>query len=685
METKELTAVAPKKAIVTPKTIIHQKFGTKACYTIEEVKESHQNDCPGLNIPQTRPSLYRCSLQLPELFVVSGIFKKKKDAEQSAAELAIQKMGIVFKRIFLLDCNRDLELGIRTETENPTPQEAWESVVARINYVFSENFLSSLHPLSSHIGATLQRKVDLCGSLPVSVLAVYDAKLCSLCKFVDPEVESNPFLVMSYIIKASTKLSGFLATAEQHPWIIKQSPYPEDVVNSLLKQYALQEPIQIAAVRIPSSEEKSVEAVTLHISPKEYYLDIIANELGLEDASNVLISRNLGKASSETRLFFAAPKSCILDPSSILPNGKNGLCFEGPSNLRASYLSGHDIAGDAILASIGYTWKCRDLIYEDVAVQAYYRMVIGKTPGGIYKISREAMLASELPSRFTTRANWRGSLPRDILCIFCRQHRLSEPVFSITSPPSNESSESYGSNLKAADQGKDVIACVSGAPTTTRSKQSDTEMFQCEVKLLSRSENLIVKCFPKDCFKKQNDAIQNASLKLLVWLNNNFNNTVVPFEPLYETADIFDIQIFSENFFREISDYHSIKNCQQLNQSVSMNSSCTMPLKGVCLLKIEGPDSGVCPCNGSLSCISYSVSLVVESENIKKVIEVRNEFEFEVGVGAVISYVEEVVMQMSVGQSASFTTSIFTSDLIFASASDSVEMQSLLSSELLLL
>ncbi|XLR27129.1 hypothetical protein S83_055029 [Arachis hypogaea] len=60
------------------------------------------------------------------------------------------------------------------------------------------------------------------------------------------------------------------------------------------------------------------------------------------------------------------PKSYILDPSSKLPNGKDGLHLDGPSNLRASYLSGHDIAGDAILASIGYTWKCRDLFYEDI-------------------------------------------------------------------------------------------------------------------------------------------------------------------------------------------------------------------------------------------------------------------------------------------------------------------------------
>lgn len=114
----------------------------------------------------------------------------------------------------------------------------------------------------------MRRKGGLCGSLPVSVIAVYDAKLCSWCKCIDPEVESNPFLVISYIIKAVAKLSGFLATSDHHLWIRKQSPYAEDIIESLVKQDGSQERIQVAAIRIPSSVEKSVEAVTLHISLK---------------------------------------------------------------------------------------------------------------------------------------------------------------------------------------------------------------------------------------------------------------------------------------------------------------------------------------------------------------------------------------------------------------------------------
>ncbi|CAL0329585.1 unnamed protein product [Lupinus luteus] len=636
METKteKHRAIAAKKPTLTPKAIIHQSFGSKASYTVEEVKESRQTECLGLSIQQKGPCLYRCTLQLPELSVVSGTFSKKKDAEQSAAEMAIEK------------------LGIRPMIDDPTPQEAWGNLVARISYIFSENFLSSLHPLSGHIGAALWRKGDRCGSIPISIVAVYDAKISSLCKCINPEVESNPFLVISFIMRATTELSGSLVTSEQHLWIRNQNPYSQDIVESLMKQDYSQECIQVAAVRIPSSVEKPVEAVTLRISSKEYYLDIIANDLGFEDAANVLISRNLGRASSETRLFFAAPKSYILDQSSKLPNGKETYHSDGSLNVRASYLSGQDIIGDAILASIGYTWKSRDLFYEDVTVRSYYRMLIGKTPGGIYKLSREAMLTAELPSRFTTRANWRGSLPRDILCMFCRQHHLSEPVFSIH--PSKAVSES--------------------------------EMFKCELKLLSRHEDLIIKCFPEDSFKKQNNAIQNASLILLSWLNKYFKNILVPFEKLDETVD-FDIQIYSRNIFKGISACQSLHNGQlnaielhKILESICANSSYIISGNGVCSLKIDGPDSGVCPCNGSLACISYSVSLIVEGENIKEMIEVCNDFEFEVGVGAVISYVEEVVMQMSVGQSAYFTTNSLP-DFIFASASDSAKIMSLLSSK----
>jgi len=95
METRENLVVSHKKPTLTPKAIIHQNFGDKACYVVEEVKEVPQIECPGLSIPQVRPCLYRCTLQLPELSVISGTFRKKKDAEQSAAEIAIEKVSLI--------------------------------------------------------------------------------------------------------------------------------------------------------------------------------------------------------------------------------------------------------------------------------------------------------------------------------------------------------------------------------------------------------------------------------------------------------------------------------------------------------------------------------------------------------------------------------------------------------------
>lgn len=93
MEMGEAPPALAKKTIHTPKAIIHQKFGSKACYLVEEVQGVTQNECPGLAIRQKGPCLFRCSLHLPDFSVVSEAFKKKKDAEQSAAGMALQKVA----------------------------------------------------------------------------------------------------------------------------------------------------------------------------------------------------------------------------------------------------------------------------------------------------------------------------------------------------------------------------------------------------------------------------------------------------------------------------------------------------------------------------------------------------------------------------------------------------------------
>ncbi|KAL6176404.1 hypothetical protein ACLB2K_053037 [Fragaria x ananassa] len=356
METECGSSVTVRKTTQTPKAILHQKFGANACFTLEEVHESAENGCPGLAIEQKGPCLYRCTLQLPEITVVSGIFKKKKDAEQAAAQLALE------------------ELHINSVTKSSSLPETWDCLVSRVKY-----FLSSLHQLSGHVRAAFQREGCLAGLTPTCAIAVFDATLSNLCKSLDLKVESNPFLIISYVMRAAAELSGFIASSEGELWIRRQSPYspeiielssiqqnpnnPEIIISPSNQQPVSPELLMVEAIIIPCSLEKNVERVILNFTSSGYYLDVIAKQLGLLEAAHFMISRPTGKASSETRLHFAAPKQYLLDISSDL-HAKEVRTFEGSLNARASYLSGQDIFGDAILATIGYTWRSKDLFYE---------------------------------------------------------------------------------------------------------------------------------------------------------------------------------------------------------------------------------------------------------------------------------------------------------------------------------
>ncbi|KAI3936649.1 hypothetical protein MKX01_034078, partial [Papaver californicum] len=91
--------------------------------------------------------------------------------------------------------------------------------------------------------------------------------------------------------------------------------------------------------------------------------------------------------------------------------------------------SAHPLTGDAISATFGYTWKCKDLFHEDVTLGTYYRMLVGRLPDGGYKLSRDTIITTDLPTTFTTRMKWRGSYPRDLLSTFCHLHWLPEPEF----------------------------------------------------------------------------------------------------------------------------------------------------------------------------------------------------------------------------------------------------------------
>ncbi|KAL7102584.1 hypothetical protein ACP275_08G128900 [Erythranthe tilingii] len=622
IEAGKTLANPTKKPSLTPKAIIHQKFGDKACYKVEEVQDdSNQNGCPGLAILQKGPSLYRCTLELPETTVVSDTCRRKKDAEQSAAEKAIEKLGIQLKEY------------------NPTKEEAWNDLAGRISFLFSNEFLPSLNPLGAHFRAALRREGHFKGCVPLSVLAIYDGKVSNICKYIDPMAESNSLLVMSLVLRAAAKLTDSVVISDKQ--LQRRNEYSLEILSSTNNESNLLESILIEVVIIPASIGKAVESVKLNFTAAGYYLDVIARELGMNEASDVIISRTIGKASSEMRIYSAAPKQLLCDQ------------FEGTLNDRASYFAGQEIHGDAILASVGYTWRSTDLFHEAVSLRSYYRMLVNKIPSGAYKISRDAILAANLPLAFTTKSNWRGSFPRDILSTFCRFHYLSEPVFSTQSNSSDASLDLPGSRKKLK--------------VTQSSKEEKTEAFSCEVKIYSKNQELILQCSPQETHRKQTDAVQIAALKVLSWLNMFFENPNVSSEKLNLLAENLDIHFTPRYFFKEFALCHSMHN----NKAAENEPS---------LIDITGENSGATPSNGSLVCISYSVSLFREEDSIKESLESCKEFEFEIGNEAVLPYIESAVAQMAIGQSAYFQVDLPSDEFILAAAVDSGSALSLLSS-----
>ncbi|KAL3344934.1 hypothetical protein AABB24_024071 [Solanum stoloniferum] len=660
MENGKGPASGPKKLPFTPKAIIHQRFGSKACYTVEEVQEVVQNGCPGLVIPQRGPCLYRCSLQLPEFSVVSEAFRRKKDAEQSAAEKAIQ------------------QLGIQPKEDNLTVEQAWDELVGRLSYLFSIEFLPAIHPLSGHFRAALAREGHLNGFIPLVAIATFDAKINSLCKYISSEMESNPLLVMSLIIEAAKRLEDSLLFSEEKLSLKRLTPHPHEIIQSLPKNEPnFPESISFEAIRVPSSAEKTVEPVILNASSGNYYLDVIAKELGVEDASKVLISRTIGKASSETRLYFCAPESTTIGSSSELYM-KQASSFKGYVNTIATYLSGQEICGDAILASVGYTRKSTDLFYEDLSLCAYYRILANKIPSGIYKLSREAILAAELPTAFTTRSNWRGSFPRDILCTFCRQHRLSEPVFSSDSIeplpdlPGCKRLRDTSSGENETNEG--------GLAATAVAQEGCNLVYRCTVKIYSKCQELILLCSPKESYKKQIDAIHSTALKVLSWLDRFLDKVDMSVEEITSSAKGFDILIYPQQLVKEFTLCQTLPKYQWGSATLAGSFVCPSYSNVQNNTLEEELSSGTTPSSGSLVCVTYKIYLATERECIMEHLEGSEEFEFEIGSGAVSPVLEAVVTQMSVDQSACFTIELPAKEIVLAVAHDSANIISLLSS-----
>ncbi|KAI8022755.1 Phenylalanine--tRNA ligase alpha subunit, cytoplasmic [Camellia lanceoleosa] len=205
---------------------------------------------------------------LDRQFIGHGIFEKRAPALlDNLAQAFLMAPYFVF-----------LELGINAATDDTTVQDPRDELVLRLSYLFSNE--SSF----AERGSTQWFSSNFCP-------CVYDTKFSSLCKSINPKVESNPLLIMSLMLKAASRLSGFVSASKEQLSMKRENPYPPKIVQSVVdQQSSLLDSILIKVVQISYLVEKTVEPLTLNVASNGYYLDIIAQELGLTDASKVLVS-----------------------------------------------------------------------------------------------------------------------------------------------------------------------------------------------------------------------------------------------------------------------------------------------------------------------------------------------------------------------------------------------------------
>lgn len=447
--------------------------------------------------------------------------------------------------------------------------------------------------------------------------------------------------------------------------------------------------------------------------------------------------RTIGKTSSEIRLYFAAPNVQFVSDISknelaCLGDGD----INCQVNKRASYISGQTIYGDALLANIGYTRRDSELHIEDVNLCTYYRYILveyfiiyywlydksfshqssysrrgwphalfflsylhclyhihlslvhfsdtltcfwylrillGKFPDGNCKISRDAILAAELPSVYS-RFSWKGLSPRDLLCSFCRNQRLSEPIFAV----SRVSCDMLTSTASSEERGAPAKSVENQCTNDVKTDKENPDSLKCEVKICSRKQEILLEYSAADTWSKESDAIQNSALKVLIWFNNYFKQLNTKTDELYlpECPDGFKIHpnVFLQEFAMCLSVYGNA-GCSDLEMCTAVGLiSMDTPKKHLesttSLTHIKGPDSGVFPSHGSLTCICYTASLVTKDKVKRYMLESHAEFEFEIGTGAVGNQLESCVTQLSVNQAACFVAELPPRDLILAAASE---------------
>lgn len=308
------------------------------------------------------------------------------------------------------------------------------------------------------------------------------------------------------------------------------------------------------------------------------------------------------------------------------------------------------------------------------------RILVGKIPVGNYKLSREAMLVVDLPTNYATRSNWRGSSPRDLLSMFCHHHRISVPIFDIEIV---NTSDIYLEKSKRLKQSclpnlEDGFGCEKEFNSITNNDPDSLVYFRCVIKIFSSKNDLIVQYSQKDIYQKQTDAIQNASFIVISWLNAYFKQLDMSMSTLFANGQSCGIHVNTEIFLKEFGlclPVHGASSIYDKQCSSVGSSTCNQPKQvqenETISFEINGPDSGISPSEGSLVCISYTVVLMSREKDLNQILETKDEFEFEIGTGAVIHQLDACIVQMSMNQTANFMIKIPSRDLILAVAFES--------------
>ncbi|GAQ79576.1 double-stranded RNA binding protein-related methyltransferase [Klebsormidium nitens] len=403
----------------------------------------------------SKPPTYQCTLKLPDgrEFQSEGGYKKKKDAEQAAAEKAMQAIGRP---------NAEPE---GTSPVLPVGESAfgrWQLLKSRLEASLADKSVAHFSPLSPFFSTAA-----LTGRpIPLAVLAQVDNRIAAAIRGLHPQAETDPLQGLALMAAAVRACEGVRLTKDGlGPW--PESPTAR--ARTEAQEPASSPPGVFRAVFLPQDKERPPADVTLPRKPGGAYLEQIAEVLGLGDANRVLISRTVGKSGSNLRIYSLLtplPTAHVSDDGSFtfLPAGsderKGGADVDFPESLtgvetgsaikkinghdcdnersgssesnerngsgdrnerngwneRASWGAGHAVFGDAVVASVGTTYSSLGkLTWDDVSTRDWHSLLLSRHPRGMYQLSRGAPLAATLPRTYAGSGRWEGKTPKTLL------------------------------------------------------------------------------------------------------------------------------------------------------------------------------------------------------------------------------------------------------------------------------